>query len=115
MLDSRPSEKVVGSCEGASGPSTIVGDALHQTCRYDAWLQGRPPAQATQPPLPRNCEEMSRFSRAMRVWGDRVPSPATGLDAFASDVRLPTTTPARTPTLPVSLTGAAAAAAGRAA
>ena len=88
MLDSRPSEKVVGSCEGASGPNTIVGDALHQTCRYDAWLKGRPPAQATQPPLPRNCEEMSRFSRAMRVWGDRVPSPATGLDAFASDARL---------------------------
>ena len=24
----------------------------------------------------------------MRVWGDRVPSPATGLDAFASDARL---------------------------
>ena len=24
----------------------------------------------------------------MRIWGDRVPSPATGLDAFASDARL---------------------------
>ena len=72
-VDNPFTKKLIAAMEAVFGQSPDLSVAM----------SGRHKFKAPQPPLPRNCEEMSRFSRAMRVWGDRVPSPATGLDAYA--------------------------------
>ena len=95
-MDTTPSEKDVGSCEGASGPNTIVGDALHQTIKGVAIkLTTTPPRRKRKPDETRPCPRRQPAATHLRQ-----PCPAGPPHGACGAITARTTTTAATTTTP---------------